>query len=48
MLPLDICSPASKLHEAATEADNAFSGEGVDYLVHNAGTLQVLSIFPSP
>ena len=45
VLPLDICSPASQLHEAAVEADNAFSGEGVDYLVHNAGMLQVSSVF---
>lgn len=48
VLPLDICSPASQLHEAAVEADNAFSGEGVDYLVHNAGMLQVLSVFQVP
>ena len=41
VLPLDICSPAPQLHEAAMEADNAFDGAGVDYLVHNAGVLPV-------
>ena len=41
MLPLDICSPAPQLHAAAMEADNAFDGAGVDYLVHNAGLLPV-------
>ncbi|CAL5222280.1 g4619 [Coccomyxa viridis] len=40
VLPLDICSPTSQLHEAAVEADNAFEGAGVDYLIHNAGASQ--------
>ncbi len=43
VLPLDICSPTSQLHDAAVEADNAFDGAGVDYLIHNAGLLTVLS-----
>ena len=43
VLPLDICSPTSQLHEAAVEADNAFDGAGVDYLIHNAGMLLMLS-----
>ena len=43
VLPLDICSPTSQLHEAAVEADNAFEGAGVDYLIHNAGMLTVRS-----
>ena len=39
VLELDLCAPASEMHEAAMEADNAFDGSGVDYLVHNAGRL---------
>ncbi len=46
VLPLDICSPTSQLHEAAVEADNAFEGAGVDYLIHNAGMLTV-AVFSS-
>ena len=41
VLPLDLCSSAAQLHEAATEADNAFDGAGVDYLIHNAGVLPI-------
>jgi NAD(P)-dependent dehydrogenase (short-subunit alcohol dehydrogenase family) len=37
VLPLDLCAPFTELHEAATKADTAFGGAGVDYLVHNAG-----------
>jgi hypothetical protein len=37
LLPLDLCAPASQMHEAAVKADSVFDGAGVDYLVHNAG-----------
>ena len=37
MLPLDLCAPFAELHVAAAQADTAFGGAGVDYLVHNAG-----------
>ena len=37
VLPIDLCGPYAKLEEAATVADAAFGGTGVDYLVHNAG-----------
>ena len=42
LLPLDLCAPASQMHEAAVKADNAFDGAGVDYLVHNAGEASCL------
>ena len=37
VLPLDVTSEPAKLTAAAEEADAAFDGAGVDYLVHNAG-----------
>lgn len=46
VLALDLCAPASEMLEAAVEADNAFDGSGVDYLVHNAGRLAALLCAP--
>lgn len=40
LLPLDVTAPASDLEAAAAEADAAFGGAGVDFLIHNAGASQ--------
>jgi len=37
VLPLDLTGPYEGLERAAQQADAAFGGQGVDYLVHNAG-----------
>lgn len=37
LLPLDLVGPPDALEVAAQQAFQAFEGQGVDYLVHNAG-----------
>jgi NAD(P)-dependent dehydrogenase (short-subunit alcohol dehydrogenase family) len=37
VLPFDLCGNSEELQKAAAEADEAFEGAGVDYLIHNAG-----------
>ena len=40
LLPLDLTGPAAGLETAAEAAFAAFSGAGVDFLIHNAGASQ--------
>ena len=40
VLPFDLCGSDSELEKAALAADSAFSGSGIDYLIHNAGASQ--------
>ena len=40
VLPFDICGSDAELLRAAQTADSAFSGSGIDYLIHNAGASQ--------
>lgn len=37
LLPLDLVGPYEQLEVAAQQAFAAFGGQGVDYVVHNAG-----------
>jgi hypothetical protein len=37
LLPLDLVGPYSHLEDAAEQASQAFGGQGLDYVVHNAG-----------
>ncbi len=37
VLPLDLTGPFPALEQASQQADAAFGGQGVDFLVHNAG-----------
>ncbi|GAB4814418.1 hypothetical protein N2152v2_001464 [Parachlorella kessleri] len=40
LLPLDLVGPPSQLEAAAQQAFDAFDGQGVDYVIHNAGASQ--------
>lgn len=42
ILPFDLCGPYSDLEAAAHSADQAFEGAGIDYIIHNAGSYNVL------
>lgn len=37
LLPFDLLAPFEKLEGVTEQANEAFGGSGVDYLVHNAG-----------
>ncbi len=47
VLPFDLLGPAAQLESAAATANVAFGGNGIDYLIHNAGTTQQLVFAPA-
>jgi NAD(P)-dependent dehydrogenase (short-subunit alcohol dehydrogenase family) len=41
VLPFDLLGSSSSLEQAAADADAAFGGAGIDFLIHNAGWYEV-------